>query len=220
MKTIRTFALILCFTTPVFAGVVAEGFTKADEALLTKAMTIFNQRFLQKRVLQCAYKTATHSDIKESYFPLLSNGDFWKTPKEQWGLLNAQLFHMNAQFDKRGEKFLPNIVLKAYNDRDDDAVAYVHTDHHVVVEDDEVKGEFEIFINQRYLGTPERFSDPEYYAGVIMHELLHNLGHLHPKGDYRDYIQMIAFEKCFRADGKFEGKGWGFITKCSARPKP
>ncbi len=220
MKKLTVLALALSLQSPLMADIHADGFSDLERDLLTRAMSVFNQRFLQKRVLQCANKTATHSQIKESYFPLLSNGDFWQPAKKQGGLLNAQLFAMNAQLDRQGQKFMPDFDLMAYNDEKDGAVAFVYNNHHVVVEDDFMTGTFEIHLNQHFLGTGGQYSDPVYYAGVIVHELLHNLGHLHPKGDYRDYLQMIAFEKCLRADGKFEGVGWGFVTTCSSRPKP
>jgi len=68
-----------------------------------------------------------------------------------------------------------------------------------------IQGTFEITLNKAYLGerdySPGR--DADYWAGVIAHEMLHNLGHTHPKGVYdgvfiRDYQNAIRYNGNYR----------------------
>lgn len=58
----------------------------------------------------------------------------------------------------------------------------------------DAKGSFKIHLNRYHLGAAGRGSEPATWAAVIAHEMLHNLGHMHGRNDYRDHQQMIAFE--------------------------
>lgn len=57
------------------------------------------------------------------------------------------------------------------------------------------EGEFNIQLNFRRLGGTGTHSSPAHWAGVICHEMLHNLGHLHDEGDYRPIIQINALQQ-------------------------
>lgn len=57
------------------------------------------------------------------------------------------------------------------------------------------KGEFDIELNLTRLGREGLESSPAAWAGVISHELLHNLGHYHEKGEYRPDLQINAFQQ-------------------------
>ncbi len=58
-------------------------------------------------------------------------------------------------------------------------------------------GYFKISINAHYLFKNEMYSSVDYWAGIIVHEMLHNLGHRHPKSthpNYRKYqINVMAY---------------------------
>lgn len=63
-----------------------------------------------------------------------------------------------------------------------------------------VRGTFRIKLNHYNLGSAShaRGKDVNYWAGVIAHELLHNLGHTHPHGKYhqlfiREYQNAIRY---------------------------
>jgi hypothetical protein len=48
-------------------------------------------------------------------------------------------------------------------------------------------GHFKISINAHYLFKNEMYSSSEYWAGILVHEMLHNLGHRHPRSTHPDY---------------------------------
>lgn len=69
-----------------------------------------------------------------------------------------------------------------------------------------IEGDFSIALNSWYLGGGEPYSDPNYWAGTIAHEMLHNLGHLHAENrGAADYsrCQLIAHERALYYDGKY-----------------
>jgi hypothetical protein len=41
------------------------------------------------------------------------------------------------------------------------------------------------------------------WAGVIVHEMLHNLDHNHHDGDYSNRWQIKIFKECFIHDGNY-----------------
>jgi len=54
-----------------------------------------------------------------------------------------------------------------------------------------INGQFEVYLNRYYLETSaENDSDIVYWAGLIVHEMLHSLGHNHHDGDYNNRWQI------------------------------
>jgi hypothetical protein len=45
-----------------------------------------------------------------------------------------------------------------------------------------------------------------YWAGAIVHEMLHNLGHRHEENDYSNNWQINIFQNCFIYNGKYSLK--------------
>lgn len=70
-----------------------------------------------------------------------------------------------------------------------------------------IKGQFHIKLNRFNLDIHnERFqANSIYWAGAIVHEMLHNLGHMHSRNDYSDRWQINVFENAFIYDGKYSG---------------
>jgi hypothetical protein len=65
-----------------------------------------------------------------------------------------------------------------------------------------VEGEFSISLNHYYLGGGGLHSSPAAWAGLIVHEMLHNLGHMHGSGDYRTSLQINAMQQAVFEAGK------------------
>jgi hypothetical protein len=68
-----------------------------------------------------------------------------------------------------------------------------------------IKGKFSITLNRFNLDTSNSLNDAHviYWAGAIVHEMLHNLGHKHLNNDYTDQWQINVFEKSFIYNGKY-----------------
>jgi hypothetical protein len=65
-----------------------------------------------------------------------------------------------------------------------------------------VEGEFDIYLNFSRLGGGGDHSSPAAWAGLICHEMLHNLGHMHGEGDYRTSLQINALQQAVFEAGK------------------
>ncbi len=48
-------------------------------------------------------------------------------------------------------------------------------------------GSFKVAINAHFLFKNKIYSNSEYWAGIVAHEMAHNLGHRHPKSTHPDY---------------------------------
>jgi hypothetical protein len=67
-----------------------------------------------------------------------------------------------------------------------------------------IKGEFEVKLNRFNLNVSgESVRNAVYWAGVIVHEMLHNLGHRHGENDYSNNWQINIFQNCFIYNGKY-----------------
>jgi len=67
---------------------------------------------------------------------------------------------------------------------------------------------FVITLNKYYVAGPGIWSDADYWAGTIAHEMMHNLGHRHPDisdPDYKKY-QINVVDEVIQNDG-YDYKG-------------
>lgn len=99
----------------------------------------------------------------------------------------------------------PDIVLRAYYEQNDywanAPVGVVKTMYNAATSDD-VTGQFTVNVNRYWLGAKGNGSNPEVWAGVLAHEMLHNLGHKHGKDEYGDHLQINAFDAAVRTNGR------------------
>lgn len=80
-------------------------------------------------------------------------------------------------------------------------------------------GDAEIGLNGHFVGSDERWqgTDPQVWAMVISHELLHCFGHTH--GDRSELSQMIAFERCVYYNGTYKAENTCPEYECGARAR-
>lgn len=62
---------------------------------------------------------------------------------------------------------------------------------------------FDITLNNYHLAAGGIYSDPEYWAGTIAHEMAHNLGHRHPSASDPNYAkyQINVLDEVIQNDG-------------------
>lgn len=62
---------------------------------------------------------------------------------------------------------------------------------------------FDITLNNALLATGGIYSDPEYWAGTIAHEMAHNLGHSHPSSSDPNFskYQINVLDEVIQNDG-------------------
>jgi len=64
-------------------------------------------------------------------------------------------------------------------------------------------GHFRVYLNTWWLGGPGVGSDSYYWASVIAHEMLHNLGHKHHPGEYTNGRLINAFHRAVYCNGNY-----------------
>ncbi len=67
-----------------------------------------------------------------------------------------------------------------------------------------IEGKFEVKLNRYNLDISNgNLENTVYWAGIIVHEMLHNLGHKHKDDDYSNQWQINVFENCFIYNGNY-----------------
>ena len=199
-------------------------FTMAERELLESALHILYRRLFKfpYDLLEGGFKTAGVS----------IDADYWQRARDniasdarlaQRHLVTQQFTRLIGHVFTHGNKF-PSIHIDAYLDAEDYAVARASVGVVLLSAGPDgltaEPGLFRLRINRYYLLATSRpeYRDSAYWAGVIMHEMLHNLGHMHPEGSDPQYhmYQMTCLEYLLRADGQYQYGSRIFPTKCGA----
>ena len=83
------------------------------------------------------------------------------------------------------------------------------------------KGSFVLTINDYFVARGQRYSDPNDWAGTIAHEMLHNLGHMHPDSSNPDYskYQINVLDALIQNNGyDFKGSRWSLVSNHNCLP--
>lgn len=170
--------------------------------LLTKALGRFYARFLQVPNPPEIF-TEAGVDLVDGF-----KKDDYDGASDR-DILNHQLTRMRTALNA-GEEF-PHITIE-YGFEKANWAARAQVNLMRVTCDDRFKckfdGQFKLQVNAYYLNNAalgRHYADPTYWAGVIAHELWHNLGHGHPGSrDDKDYYlyQIILAEMSVMNDGK------------------
>ncbi|MCA9071250.1 MAG: hypothetical protein KDA84_20120 [Planctomycetaceae bacterium] len=182
---------------------IKYGFTDSEERLIDKALQYVANRFTDYDIRDNMY------DLKGTGGYFLAGGVWEKSNLEEdsdydgYGdLLRFQLIQLRVK--GRKDDF-PTINIYPYHERKDvwaraplSTVSVISKGSNFSVE-----GEFKVKLNRWMLGANIRNGkDPEFWGGVIVHEMLHNLGHKHE--DTSDHWQINAFENCFYWNGNYK----------------
>ena len=181
-----------------------EGFLSGEEIMLENALQIVSQRLFKPEILENMYQVCN----KHGYF--LESG-VWERSQLQshvghhspHDLLEYQLTCLRIKGEN--DQFPMVHIYPFYASTATSGSGTIgcvscisHRSRFTI------EGEFQMKINQYHLNaTNPDARDPVRWAGVIVHELLHNLGHRHEFGDYSDAWQINAFEHCFMHNGRY-----------------
>lgn len=163
-------------------------FSVAEKAIIKKSVGIFIKRALSEPVISCAY---AHS-----------SKDFKHDDEKQFveELYNALKIRSYNDFEFPAQAFIANY----WGEKDSVGVAYVDlfykTDFKLPGYQD--RHYFHIALNSDFIGPEGKYyyaNDEEYWAGVIAHEFLHNLGFIHPTGYTGSFVK--EYGKCVAANG-------------------
>ncbi len=180
---------------------IHRGFTSIEEDLIENALQIIDERLFKAEILDNMYQICGTSGT------LLGKGVWLRSQLEndtnyhgRYDLLRFQLMCLkNIKF--------PSINLYPMYEKSDTqsegTVGCVSCISHGSTFS--IKGKFEVKLNRFNLNVlnESNLAHSIYWAGAIVHEMLHNLGHKHMSDDYTDHWQINVFEKCFIYNGKY-----------------
>ena len=145
-------------------------FSKEEEAIIYNAVEIYVKRALSKRVIDCAYRRSS-KDLPKSRQIFEA-----KVYDSMRPLIDKQTVYPSFSFIARywnDDISLGTAYVNLFYDKD---IPFPGTDH---------RHYLHIALNSDFLGPDSYYylsTDADYWAGVIGHEFLHNLGYEHPTG--------------------------------------
>ena len=200
-------------------------FGNVERRILSDALAHFYARFLQPyrpgdygrdRVFRAREWNNAYSDVTARHV------GHYQAGVNDRNIFGQDWLDMWRHFVNAGKAF-PPITLKFVHAANGNFVAQAHLDLILInsfpndtpytrtgrtaaKDGVESRAEFEIDINDWYLGNGaagRQYLDPVFWAGVIAHEAWHNLGHGHPAGrgvaNYYQH-QIVLHEMCVMQD--------------------
>lgn len=152
-------------------------YSDEEKSILKDAIQFYIERALKKEVLDCAFSRST-KDLPNSRSQFEIQLASALSPFEVEGL------RMNAfQF-----------IARFWNDPGAVGYGYVNLFYDTSLPQPgfQIKNHFHIALNSDFIGQDSLYpfaTDTEYWAGIIGHEFLHNLGYDHPSGYKGSFIQ-------------------------------
>ncbi len=179
-----------------------------EETLIRKAVSIAVNRMQEEHVWRNAYDVASRYYITGD---VMSDSNLRDTKDDRWNLLWHQLYWLSQpNDDDDSEPAFPNIRIRARHDSEGGWVGKanlglvkIRSSNGRVTQ----SGEFDVTLNRYYLASGGVYDEPEEWASTLVHEMLHNLGHLHPKqgeGDpSSDEYQINAMNNAILCGGYY-----------------
>lgn len=164
-----------------------SSFSSGQMNLIAESFRILIDRALAPHVLDCTFSSAeqgTPNSRQDFEFDLFSA----LGPTMIGGMPVPSFFFVSSYVQDPLEtgKGIQNL----YYERKNPMPGYDH--HH----------RFYVALNSDYLDSPDKFAagkNPDFWAGVLAHQMLHNLGFEHTNPSAGSFIRQ--YEKCVRSDG-------------------
>lgn len=173
---------------PILAQLgINNSFALNQKKIIENSFKLMLQRILSPQVISCAFmKSFKHRPISKTEF-IMQLEDALTGVTVAGSLLPSFVFVANYQNDKKSVG-VGYVNLFYDTDYPFPGFPYRHYLHFA--------------LNMDYLGKHENYvyaNDLEYWAGVMAHEILHNLGYIHPDGLQGSFIH--SFGKCVQNNG-------------------
>jgi hypothetical protein len=208
-------------------------FGRAETELLKNALGYFYERFLQDhfRVMpelltragsSCTDKLSSDSDYTFGDNKITEEGIMFR----QFTWMQMRDGPAARGGNQRGRAAFPKVTLE-YADADEDWLARARLGivNVALHRADRYRGTFVIEVNDHYLNNSslgQHYAHPEYWAGVIAHEALHNLGHKHlpsrsDDGYYQYQLTLIEYLVMTNGKARYGDEN---PTPVLCRPRP
>ena len=185
---------------------IHDGFSTSEEIIIKNALQILVNRLFSDRIRQNMYEILGTGgyNIEGGVWECSKLNNDWKYSNKYEELLGWQILQLGV---KGRHKNFPKINIHPYHKQEDvwaraplSTVTLTSTNGgtHFTT-----KGEFEVKLNKWMLGASIKGGkDSEFWASVLAHEMLHNLGHDHNLYNYNLW-QINVFEKCLYWNGNY-----------------
>jgi len=183
---------------------IHSGFTADEIKIIKEALKIVSKRLFKRQIIKNMYE---HSNTKGFCFGLdvwqRSNLSKHSSNHGAYYLLEYQLTSLKMKYENN---HFPLIHIRPICEQSNvSGRGFLSTVQCVSHSSQSlINGQFQIYLNRYQLQqTKMTKSDLISWAGVIVHEMLHNLGHNHHVGDYSNRWQINLFTKCFEHNGRY-----------------
>ena len=181
---------------------IHDGFTAEETNVITNALQVVVNRLFTPRVRDCMYR------ITGDYGYHLAAGIYTRSnlaeDNDYDGYKDILRFQLDCLEQKSVRQTFPTIHIWPWHEQSQ-TIAKGTLDCVTITSKGTkftTSGEFNVWLNRYHLAAPTSTgSDADFWAGTIVHEMLHNLGHSHD--DYSDSWQINVFEKCLAQDGNY-----------------
>ena len=178
-----------------------RGFTRLEEARIGAAIQVLVNRFTGAHIMR-------NTDAVAGGAFHFSNKAWTKSNMHRQNLYGQNEFLAYQMDSLRGLQVLPKLSIRGFVRNNNVAgnaplnrVRVKMTGQAGTRYTYQVHGSFTINLNRFHFARTGNNS--EEWALVIAHEMLHNLGHMHDKNDYRPHQQIIAFERSLYYNGRY-----------------
>ncbi len=195
-----------CNNRPLFqiSYKIHHGFTSDEEIFIKNALQIIADRLFKPEILQNMYNICGISGqfLETGVWSRsqLENNKHCRGPHD---LLRFQLMCLKMKGEKG--KFPTIHIYPMYKQTDTQAkgtVGCISCISHASTLS--IKGEFEVTLNRYNINASDKnLANRIHWAGVVVHEMLHNLGHRHEVDDYSNNWQINIFQNCFIHNGNY-----------------
>lgn len=165
---------------------IDEKFTAAEREFIKNALETAVDRIQEKDIWQEVSKTY---GFAHPLADTISSSGFCNSIDIQRNLLFHQLSYLSKTTRKDSQEKFPKIYIYYDNiEPKEGELGWVGYAYYNKVKiswneeksDWEREGDFELYLNKFFLKQDGIYKNPDYWAGTIAHEMLHNLGHQHP----------------------------------------
>lgn len=178
-------------------------FSSANQALIKRGMNVLSHRIDSAKVWQCAKSNHRRWKVNNS-------GQDITTVERHRGFVR-----LHEQAFRSGK--IPSINFLPYNENSNSMgrayvggfvkAKFVETTSFVPMYD--FNGQFNVQLNVKNLND-SYWSDPDVWAGVVFHEMLHQMGYNHDVGVYDDDMFITVMGDCVESNGRFNSRKSGF----------
>ncbi|CAF2649924.1 unnamed protein product [Rotaria sp. Silwood2] len=183
---------------------IHDGFTFSEKLIIEKALQIVANRSVKREIQENMYEICGEScyQLASGVWSRsqLSNHKNYHGPHD---LLQYQLMCLKVKGEK--DEFPTIHIYPIYEEShilgrgEVGCVSFISHGSTFSTHD-----EFDINLNRYNLDAPGTNGlDPVFWAGTIVHEMLHNLGHRHEAKGYNNIWQIDVFKKCFVHNGNY-----------------